>query len=409
MVTRFLTILCFAVLILTACSAETQKSDYDEQPAPAESRVNGADNVAIINPVAQEYVLDDLATFEPFTEYTFKYSDRGDKYIISIIQSGDGRSLVLDVENNSFNIRTTYIEAPERYMLNIPRSASQSAKICEIITNTVDDSPFTDILRFEFYLSDFSDPSYDYTVSRFFAMKNGRIEEIGIIDKTGDEERALPYTPENLLLHTEINVLMPPPIVSEDENGRITASVSAYTIDTDAMTMTKSNIDSSGANTRYYGYACHAAAIEAYRYFAGDNLNITDYVNYMEISVSGSDKSDYFFKADDPRFPDTEALKNYVRKYFSENIVEEMFLTAPQRYRDIDGELYTLNETRAQNASLGRQTITGWSIGLDSVTYSTKQEKLDERGGFIEFINGGDFAVTHTEAGFIVTQFRYPY
>ena len=49
-------------------------------------------------------------------------------------------------------------------------------------------------------------------------------------------------------------------------------------------------------------------------------------------------------------------------KYFDEKIVSEMFLKAPQQYRDIGGELYTILGDGGLNDELGKLTITDSNI-----------------------------------------------
>jgi hypothetical protein len=84
-------------------------------------------------------------------------------------------------------------------------------------------------------------------------------------------------------------------------------------------------------------------------------------------------------------------------------------VNAPQKYRDIDGELYTIVGDGGADFTLGDLTITSWEEDGSSVTYHTKQEKFDEDGKFKEFIDGGDFTVEISDNGFIVTQYRISY
>jgi len=404
---KVLPIICLILLTFAGCQAD---SDYGDEGHAAFSQTQSQENI-VQSPSRTALPTESPNGHEPFTSFTFKYNDGEDKYIVTITQSDDGKSLMMNIEDNSFNLSDFFITAPVGYALNIPASSALAYEICEVIQNTIDDTPFTEILQFEFGLefglNDYSDDSQSPLVKKFYAVRNGQMQEIKLIDKTDGTARALPYAPEETLRHTELNVLMPEPRIFEEEGERIRAEVEVYRFNPSSLTMVKEPVDSSAENPLYYGYACHSAANEAYRYFAQSNLTISDWDDYVEIPFPDAEQSSFFYRVDDPRFPNVEALRNYARSYFSENIVETMFLTAPQRYRDINGALYTLYESRKLNPLLGRLTITGWVQEEDGITYYTRQEKLDESGGFSEFVDGGDFTVIQTPEGFLATQYRF--
>ena len=91
-----------------------------------------------------------------------------------------------------------------------------------------------------------------------------------------------------------------------------------------------------------------------------------------------------------------------------------MFISAPQQYRDIDGELYTIVGDGGYNESLGRIFITQIDEnvydGIKYATYHTKQEKFNENHDMTGYIDGGDFVVefTGSDPGFLITKYRYP-
>ena len=91
------------------------------------------------------------------------------------------------------------------------------------------------------------------------------------------------------------------------------------------------------------------------------------------------------------------------------SLVNDLFINAPQKYRDIDGALYTIVGDGGMDFTLGDLTITSWEENGNTVTYHTKQEKFDDEGKFKEFIDGGDFTVERTDSGFTVTQYRIVY
>ena len=202
---------------------------------------------------------------------------------------------------------------------------------------------------------------------------------------------------------------MPEPVVTVNENGTLSAKVITYTINYNDMTMRRGYEDTSSVdNALYYGYAAHAIAGDIYKYFIATSLNVTDYENYVEVPDANSDGSQYFFKVDDPRFSTLDEFKAYVRRYFDEKLVSEMFRTAPQQYRDIDGELYTILGDGGMNFNLGKLTITSWEQDGGTITYHTKQETFDDNYVFSGYVDGGDFVIEITDSGFIVKEYRYP-
>ena len=181
------------------------------------------------------------------------------------------------------------------------------------------------------------------------------------------------YIPESYLFHTDPLKFMPEPTIGEDAaSGRLSAIVVTYTLNPDDMTMRRS-FESVSTDNVYFGYAAHAVAGNIYQYFIATSLNVSDYENYVEISAEGEEQSRYFFKVDDPRFHTVQELRDYVSGYFSEELVDYMFANAPQKYRDIDGELYTILGDGGVNETLGKLTITDFVWQDNTITYHTKQ------------------------------------
>ena len=104
-------------------------------------------------------------------------------------------------------------------------------------------------------------------------------------------------------------------------------------------------------------------------------------------------------------------MKEFTRKYFSEKLVTDMFLNAPQKYRDIDGSLYTIVGDGGVDFTLGQITITDYSENGNEITYHTKQEKFNDDGDFVDFIDGGDFVIERDPSNdtFKVTKYTLRY
>lgn len=364
--------------------------------------------------------------------------------MITVTADAAMTGLFLMVEDNTFNSMTLSVEPPEGYAVCLPYSQQYASQVCSVIRSAGADCP--DLLKIDFCLTSFDDENLPYTVSRFYSIEDKSLVEVKIYDTTGDyingvkvvneyetetesdadyespviaaeaEEdvqaefrERMNYIPESCLYQTEPLKFMPEPEVAVNADGSLSARIVTYTLDPYNMTMYRAYENCSLENPLYYGYAAHAIAGSIYRYFTVTSLNVTDYSNYVEIQMQGEDYSQYFFKVDDPRFSTLAQLRAYVGRYFSEEITNEMFSSAPQKYRDINGKLYTILGDGGTDDSLGKLTITDWLIDKDFIVYYTQQEKLNENGEVTGFIDGGNFSVrTKGNDSFIVEKYRYP-
>ncbi|MBQ5319770.1 MAG: hypothetical protein J6K17_11810 [Oscillospiraceae bacterium] len=353
---------------------------------------------------------------EPFSSYTYDFSVYGSNYMITVAPDETTTGLTLTVEDNQFGSSTFNVTPPSGYMVMIPYNQQQASQVCTVIKGENDgESLVPDLLKIDFYLSTFEDETLPYTVSRLYSILDNRLVEVEVyntISEDGvnqDTLEPMDYIPDSYLYHTEDDTFMPEPIVSADENGKLSAKVITYTINYNDMTMRRAYEDvSSVDNALYYGYAAHAVAGDIYQYFIATSLNVSDYENYVEVPAEDSENNQYFFKVDDLRFSTVEEFKEYVSGYFDVEITEEMFAAAPQQYCDIDGELYTILGDGGMNANLGKLTITDWKMTDNTITYHTKQETFDDNYEFAGYVDGGDFVIELTDDGFIVKEYRYP-
>ena len=412
------TVLC-AVLclgIMSACSAgsadgssvEIIREETASSDEPASNVVQGNQPYSLMIANSDgEYL-----AAESFSSYTLDYSDGKDKYMITITLNSTGNAFDITVEDNNFGYSSTIITAPENYILNIPYSQETASSVCKVIKNTIDNTQLPDILEFTFYLNDFEDESLPYSVTKYYAVQNSQLVEILIFGETETRAGHLEYCSESSMYHVEPTIFMPEPTVTFDENGNAETDISIYRFDPDNLTLTKCPANSTfEENPIYYGYAAKAIADNIAQYFTTTSLNVTDYENYVEMpSLNNSDINDCFFKVDDERFQTLEELKNFTRKYFSEKLVNEMFINAPQKYRDIDGALHTIVGDGGHDFTLGELIIIDYTVEGNSVIYHTRQEKFSDEGEFLKYIDGGDFVIElQPDGSFIVTGYRLSY
>ena len=410
---KLLCSIIFLTMLLTFLSAcEQDNFNYDEVTTTTTS----SETLQNVVPNNKEAVmlskLDNSVDEEPFSSYFFEFTNYEDKYLINVKLNEYHTAIVLTIEDNQFNYSSFEIFPPDKYMLNIPYSQSTANTVCKVIKNTTNSDSVPGVLQFDFYLSDFSDETLPYMVSKFYSIKDNEMCEIAMLDITENGSINMNYTEDVDLYYTEPNVLMPLPVVYENENGRLTADVYTYKLDPENMVMVKNKVDLSTSLPIYYGYASHAIANEIYKYFTISTLNVSDFGNYYEIESQASDIIERYFKVDDPRFTTLESLREYCSDYFSDKIVDTMFLNAPQKYREFgENELYTILADYPYDYSLGKLTIKSYIENEDSYTFRTTQEKLDEFGNVTGVIDSGDFVVTipNEQGEFIISQYRYPY
>lgn len=403
-----------AVTVLSVAAASGCSAETSEPAAEIVNETTYTEATENLVQFAFTEAYEGEAYNEPFTSYTYDFSVYGNNYMITVAPDETTTGLTLTVEDNQFGFSTFNVTPPSGYMVMLPYTQQQASQVCTVIKSSDGSADVPDMLKIDFYLSTFEDETLPYTVSRLYSILDNRLVEVEVYDTIGDgtDENTLEpmnYIPDSYLYQTENDTFMPEPTVTVNEDGTLSAEVVAYTINYNDMTMRRAYKDTSSVdNALYYGYAAHAIAGDIYKYFIATSLNVTDYENYVEVPDTNSDGSQYFFKVDDPRFSTVDEFKSYVSRYFDEKLVSEMFLTAPQQYRDIDGELYTILGDGGMNPNLGKLTITGWEQDGSTVTYHTKQETYDDNYVFSGYVDGGDFVIEITDSGFIVKKYRYP-
>lgn len=349
---------------------------------------------------------------DAFSSYTFSVSDGENNYMITVSGSENESSFKIITEDNAFNYSEFTLTAPENYVLNVPFSQDDASSVCTVLKNAADNSIVPDIIQFTFYLDNFdTEEELPYTVKRFYSVKDNAFTEIEVFDASGEK---MDFIPEFTLLRTEGTVFMPIPTVEFAEDGSASVELEVYDFNADDMTLTKRKQSADFETDKlYYGYAAKAVADNIAKYFTTTSLNVSDYENYVEVDSLNSDiGSSYFFYVDDPRFSTKSELESFVKKYFDAKTTDEMFINAPQKYRDIDGKLCTIVGD-AGISYIGDITITGYNYNekAGTITYNTKAERFDENGKFIEFIDGGDFTleINTKDQSFKITQYKLNY
>lgn len=412
--TVFLTSLLAATVVL--CSCNNKDSDgtttVPETSFSSETTVSSADDTSAPKIMPSAVTPGDQTDPDAFSSYTFSLNGGENNYMITVSAANNDSELKIITEDSSFNYSEYTLTAPENYILDIPYSQEYASSVCSVLTNTADDQVVPDVVQFLFYLDNFdTGEELPYTVKRLYSVKNGEFTELKVYDADGNK---MDYIPEYTLLRTEGTVFMPTPTVTFDDNGAASVDLTVYDFDTNGFTL-KKRVQSADFETDklYYGYAAKAVADDIARYFTTTSLNVSDYENYVQLDSLNSDGTSFmFYFVDDPRFKTVAELESFVKKYFDAKTTGEMFINAPQRYRDVDGKLCTVVGD-AGIPYIGNITITGYNYNekTGTITYKTKAERFDEEGKFVEFIDGGDFSleVNTNDQSFRITQYKLNY
>ncbi|WP_432651682.1 hypothetical protein [Huintestinicola sp.] len=368
---------------------------------------------------------------EPFSGYSFELRGAAENYLITLKPGEYADEIAVVVENNRYETRDFVITAPTGYAPSFPYDQSYASSAVKIIKNDIDDTYIPDIMQFTFDITqeelDKSGDNAVYSVSRMYTVdRDGELREINVVsfeDADGDgeaEEVVHDYIDRTQLYHSEPDKFIYEITVDDsdlyDENGDPRPIESRVKIKTlkfeyNVPRMVAGYEEITEDNTLYFGYACWAAANSAAQYFTMTTFNISDWENYVEMPrPEDSELSDYYFRIDDSRFSLVKDLKKYLRSIFTPKTAERIFAAAPQRYTDINGELYGIAGDGGYDFTLGTLTFSDVSVTKDRMVFRSRQEKFDETGNFTGYTDGGNFVIERCEDGlWRVSEYRYPY
>lgn len=407
-----------AAMLFCGCTA-------DKGEAPAETSLPSDGTSAAAGETAPEIPP------EPFSGYSFELRGAAENYLITVKPGEYSDEIAVAVENNRYETRDFVITAPTGYIPSFPYDQSYASGAVKIIKNDIDDTYIPDIMQFTFDITqeelDKSEGNAVYSVSRMYTVdRDGELREINVIsseDSDGDgeaEESVHDYIDRTQLYHSEPDKFIYEITVDDsdlyDENGdprpiesRVKIKTLKFEYNVPRMVAGYEEITES--NTLYFGYACWAAANSAAQYFTMTTFNISDWENYVEMPRSDDiSASDYYFKIDDSRFSSVKDLKKYLKSIFTSQTAEKIFAAAPQRYMDIDDELYGIAGDGGYDFTLGTLTFSDVSVTSDRMVFRSRQEKFDETGNFTGYTDGGNFVIERCEDGlWRVSEYRYPY
>lgn len=419
-------VIAFAALLCgCAASENTAGTAAETSPETALSAEN-ADN--IISATALNSADTDS---DPFTGYSAEIKGAAENYVITVKQGEYPDEIAVSVENNRYETRDFVITAPSGYTPYFPYSQGFASGAVTIIGNDIDDTYIPDILQFGFDITqeelDKDPDNAVYSVSRLYMIdKGGELREISITgsedtDGDGEEESvSRDCLDRTQLYHSEPDKFIYEITVDDsnlyDENGDprpIESRVKIKTLkfEPDVPRMVEGYEDISEDDPLYFGYACWAAANSAAQYFTMTTFNISDWENYIEMPRPDDNTvSDYYFKIDDSRFSSVKDLKKYLKSVFTPETAERIFAAAPQRYTDINGELYGIAGDGGYDFTLGTLTFSDVTVTADRMVFCSRQEKFNDQGELTGYTDGGNFVIERCDDGlWRVSEYRYPY
>jgi len=413
-----------AMLILTACGASAEKDAADESAynVISESSEQMTDN--IISAASLESAISDE---EAFSEYSFEIKGAKENYMAIIRRGEFDDEISVTLEDSSYQSRSFVITAPSGYEPFFPYSQPQASSVVSVISNDISDDYIPDIMRFTFYITQEeldNNSELAYSVSKMYTVDvNGELKEITVksdsSDESDEQEDFSHILDQAELYHTEPDKFIYEMVVDDtniyDENGdavpvedRVT--IKTLTFDYSVPCFIAGEEEVSEDNPLYFGYAYWAAANTEAQYFIMTTFNISDWDNYVEKTNNATGSSEYYFRIDDSRFSTVSQLLPYLETVFTESTATRLLSEAPQKYCDIDGQLYGIAGDGGIDFTLGTLTFSDYEVSDDKMIFRSRQEKFTEDGKSAGYTDGGNFVITKQQDGsWRVSQYRYPY
>jgi hypothetical protein len=328
--------------------------------------------------------------------YTFEFSDSGDNYIINCVTTQS--DLLFTIENRFFEVSTCLDSIPSGFQAGI-----LSEDNCLILPGRFPSDPQKELLQVILY-----NPDTEVYASKIYGIKDGRFMPLNIFNNSLMMMTPLNTIPESTLIPSETNKFMTTPQVIYSETGTAVVSIFTYTFDPNAMSFIKEAERISADNPLYFGYAAHTVATDLYGYFVDKTLTINPDMNVEAYYNNATDTEEYYFAVDDPRFSTLAEFESYIRQYFSEELATEMFRSAPQKYRDINGRLHTLSVNSTRDPSLGSVILTDAVIEESDIFYPVEQ--FITIGGTTALTPKAEFIIDSTNPpSWKALRYVYPY
>lgn len=385
-----------AAMVLTSCNKATAPENENVYTDPA-----------VINTMSFP------TGTEPFSRDIFRFSGTNGEYIVTVSPSDTG--ILVGIEDSTFHRRETEILPPAGYIPYFPEFQINAEYAVNVIRNDLTNEKMPDLMQFSFMLENTSADA-PLNISTFYTIDDsGELAEISLFDTTVEKGKRshIDYLDRIQLNHTEPDKFIYEISVDDtniyDEEGRFIpvegrVKIKLLVFDKRSLTMKIVRREISESDPLYFGYAYWAAANTAAEYFTVSLFPETDY-NIQEETEDGT-----YFRVRSERFPDLSSLYKNLLTIFSNDTAASLYADAPQKYRDINGKLYTLDRTVSPDTALGTLTFTDMYVTDTTMLFYSRQVKYDSDGNFEAYTDGGNFIISCRESDYWkIIGYRYPY
>jgi hypothetical protein len=335
----------FAVLFaLTSCAAETADATGNSLDMHSQTNSVLINTNTAVPPITQTGA-EALSASIAAVPYTFEISGFGEKYIITATPENGGANILFTAEDNAYNSTDYMTAAPEGYA-----SATLSKTNCFVIKAPKDNPNVPDLLQVNFQSISESAKS----VAVFYSVRGGELLPVTVYTTIPYNLSEMNFCEDTNLIRTEDYKFMPPPVVTWDESGAPSVKIFTYTFDTNRMTLTKAAEAITPDNQLFFAYAAAALADDVAGIFTTKTLTTSSETEFISIKNADTAENEHYFPVSDPRFSSTEELIAFSNRFFVPEITTELLKNAPQKYRDINGRLYTqrVNITAAPRSAV---------------------------------------------------------
>ena len=147
----------------------------------------------------------------------------------------------------------------------------------------------------------------------------------------------------------------------------------------------------------------YAQAKDAYFWFAVNTMpSEEEAIDFNTIKQIGDI---YYYKVGHESIKNLEDLKSYLKTIFSDKIAEGLINANPERYIDIDGELWAADASRGTNIFIGDVIYAITEKTDNCIVYTANVEILAEDMETVESIETYTYRYEKTDNGWRWTQF----
>jgi hypothetical protein len=316
-----------ALFVVSSCSSENTQT--------SEGKVVTQTNNVVVNTSALQLQTPTALAINIVEPYTFELSGFGENYIVTAASENAGAQIRFSVEDNKYNSTDYLMNAPDGYF-----AGTLSKVNCFVIKAPKNNPNVPDLLQVNF--EPLEQNTNKKQVAAFYSVKSSELLPVRVYTTIPYNLAELQFCEDTVLIRTEDYKFMPPPTVTWNAEGTPSVSIYTYTFDTTRMTLTKAAEAVSADNQLYFSYSALALAGDVASMFTTKTLAVSSDKEFVSITNAETGDSEHYFLVSDPRFSTSEELVAFANQYFAPEITAELYKNAPQKYRDINGQLYTL-------------------------------------------------------------------